>query len=209
MSQKQPQESRLPRPPTYPPMPPIATHRRDAEQATRIEELERQVKHLEAELAATRKQLVYEFNGDDVPSFRDGVLIPHELEDVVDAERCWGLANIITGLRKQLAEAQAFDQQAAGGLMAWSCCVPDYFPGKHNPQDCIGKYKCTATSALQSAIETAVEPYKRDAERLDMIAIYGSFGTDSITGELGGNGQKRVAATRQNIDAALAAKEGK
>lgn len=41
MSQKQPQESRLPRPPTYPPMPPIATHRRDAEQATRIAELER------------------------------------------------------------------------------------------------------------------------------------------------------------------------
>ena len=70
----------------------------------RIVELERQVKHLEAELAATRKQLVYEINVDDVPSFRDGVLIPHELEDVVDAERCRSLASIITGLRKQLAE---------------------------------------------------------------------------------------------------------
>ena len=39
---------------------------------------------------------------DDVPYFRDGVLIPHELEDVVDAERCRSLARIITGLRKQL-----------------------------------------------------------------------------------------------------------
>ena len=59
------------------------------------------IEELRAELAATRKQLVYEFNGDDVPSFRDGVLIPHELEDMVDAERCRSLANIITGLRKQ------------------------------------------------------------------------------------------------------------
>ena len=42
-----------------------------------------------------------------------------------------------------------------------------------------------------------------DAERLDWMALHGSFGVDSVTGELGGNGQCRKAATRHNIDAAL------
>ena len=41
-----------------------------------------------------------------------------------------------------------------------------------------------------------------DAARLDWIAVHGSFGVDSATGEVGGNGQKRIAATRKNIDAA-------
>lgn len=41
-----------------------------------------------------------------------------------------------------------------------------------------------------------------DAARLDWIAVHGSFGVDSATGEVGGNGQKRIAATRKNIDTA-------
>lgn len=48
-----------------------------------------------------------------------------------------------------------------------------------------------------------------DAARLDWIAMHRSFGVDSASGEVGGNGQKRLAATRRNIDAARAAeKEG-
>ena len=43
----------------------------------------------------------------------------------------------------------------------------------------------------------------QDAKRLDWLAIHGSFGLDSVTGKLGGNGQKRIAATRQAIDAAM------
>ena len=43
---------------------------------------------------------------------------------------------------------------------------------------------------------------QEDAARLDWIAMYGSFGVDSATGEAGGNGQKQIAATRKNIDAA-------
>ena len=45
---------------------------------------------------------------------------------------------------------------------------------------------------------------ERDAARLDWISMNGSFGLDSVTGEVGGNGQMRKAATRTNIDAARA-----
>lgn len=47
----------------------------------------------------------------------------------------------------------------------------------------------------------------KDAKRLNWIAVNGSFGVDSATGEVGGNGQTRKAATRQNIDAAIAAQK--
>lgn len=54
----------------------------------------------------------------------------------------------------------------------------------------------------------APAPLSDDSAMLDWIAIHGSFGVDSSTGEVGGNGQKRVAATRKNIRAALAAQGG-
>lgn len=44
-----------------------------------------------------------------------------------------------------------------------------------------------------------------DAARLDWVAVNGSFGVDSVSGVVGGNGLKRKAATRKNIDAAIAA----
>lgn len=48
----------------------------------------------------------------------------------------------------------------------------------------------------------------KDAEMLDWIAVNGSFGLDSATGEVGGNGQTRKAATRKNIIAAIASQKG-
>ena len=48
------------------------------------------------------------------------------------------------------------------------------------------------------------ERLRADAERLDWIAVNGSFGLDFVTGEVGGNGLTRKAATRTNIDAARA-----
>ena len=50
------------------------------------------------------------------------------------------------------------------------------------------------------------EPERLDAERLDWIAMHGSFGVDSASGLPGGNGLRRMAATRINIDAAKEAK---
>ena len=44
-----------------------------------------------------------------------------------------------------------------------------------------------------------------ETKRLDWIAMHGSFGVDSVTGKLGGNGQRRIAATRQEIDKAMEA----
>ena len=58
----------------------------------------------------------------------------------------------------------------------------------------IGWMACRELARADSAQE--------DAARLDWIAVHGSFGVDSATGEVGGNGQKHIAATRKNIDAA-------
>lgn len=52
------------------------------------------------------------------------------------------------------------------------------------------------------------EAAQKDGERIKFIAIYGSFGCDSVSGAPGGNGQKRLAATQKNIDAAIAATKG-
>ena len=51
-------------------------------------------------------------------------------------------------------------------------------------------------------VPARADSVQEDAARLDWIAMYGSFGVDSATGEAGGNGQKHIAATRKNIDAA-------
>lgn len=65
-----------------------------------------------------------------------------------------------------------------------------------------------ASDALRAALaEHTPSGDAEDAARLDWIAIHGSFGVDSASGLIGGNGQRRVAATRKNIDAAR--KEGK
>lgn len=53
-------------------------------------------------------------------------------------------------------------------------------------------------------LQAQVQALSLDAGRLDWIAMHGSFGVDSVTGLPGGNGQKRKAATRAAIDAAIA-----
>ena len=57
-------------------------------------------------------------------------------------------------------------------------------------------------AAPQFPTAQEAESVQEDAARLDWIAMYGTFGVDSATGEAGGNGQKHIAATRKNIDAA-------
>ena len=44
---------------------------------------------------------------------------------------------------------------------------------------------------------------RSDAARLDWLADHGTFGADSVTGEPGGNGQRRIPATRVCIDEAM------
>jgi len=51
------------------------------------------------------------------------------------------------------------------------------------------------------------QPVQPDTARLDWLAMYGSFGVDSSSGQPGGNGQKRMAATRKNIDVGMAQTE--
>ena len=57
--------------------------------------------------------------------------------------------------------------------------------------------------ALVAAPQQA-EAVPSDVVRMDWIAMHGSFGVDSVTGLPGGNGQKRIAATRAAIDTAMA-----
>jgi hypothetical protein len=58
-------------------------------------------------------------------------------------------------------------------------------------------------AAPQPPTDDRVRELEKEAARLDWVAIHGSFGVDSVSGKLGGNGQKRVAATRNNIDEAM------
>jgi hypothetical protein len=62
--------------------------------------------------------------------------------------------------------------------------------------------------AERDTLRTQLEAAQKDAPRIEFVAIYGSFGCDSVSGLLSGNGQKRLAATRKNIDAAIAATKG-
>ena len=59
-----------------------------------------------------------------------------------------------------------------------------------------------APAETGNSVSARADSVQEDASRLDWIAVHGSFGVDSATGEVGGNGQKRIAATRKNIDAA-------
>ena len=69
-------------------------------------------------------------------------------------------------------------------------------------------YASTLEEIYEAAIAQPVEPLETtDTERLDWLGIYGSFGADSISGQPGGNGQMCMAATRKNIDAAMAKTE--
>lgn len=43
--------------------------------------------------------------------------------------------------------------------------------------------------------------WHEERRRMDWIGVYGTFCVDSVTGELGGNGKKRIQATRELIDA--------
>lgn len=63
------------------------------------------------------------------------------------------------------------------------------------------------SNSLQSLalrrLAAEVEKLEADRSRLDWLAMYGSFGVDSVTGEPGGNGQTRKSATRIEIDMAM------
>ena len=117
-------------------------------------------------------------------------------------------ASRITELESQLA--QRFD--AADSVLYDPKAVLDVFhsarAGSEKP---VGYLR--GIRAVIAHWESRPEPHRwmvparadsvqEDAARLDWIAMYGTFGVDSATGEAGGNGQKHIAATRKNIDAA-------
>lgn len=52
-----------------------------------------------------KKLAVYEFSENEVPTFRDGITEPHELESLVTAERCSWLVECITDLSAKLDAA--------------------------------------------------------------------------------------------------------
>lgn len=66
------------------------------------------------------------------------------------------------------------------------------------------RIKHTATADALEFLQAKLEAAENDTARLAFMEIHGSFGLDSQSGLIGGNGQKRMAATRKNIDAAIA-----
>ena len=122
-----------------------------------------------------------------------------------------------TPLAPQQAATKAAPQQEAQGLVLEGYTLPplpepDLRDVGTKPQDIKDFLRGYATEYAKRALrlsQPAPAPLSDDSTLLDWLAIRGSFGIDSSTGEVGGNGQKRVAATRKNIRAALAAQGGK
>lgn len=61
---------------------------------------------------------------------------------------------------------------------------------------------------LELAAPMPPEPTVSQQDALDWLAVHASFGVDSITGELGGNGQAHLAATRKNIEKFILSRPG-
>ena len=118
------------------------------------------------------------------------------------------------------AVALAVDDKTAGHAMLWRqhcdkldalvtycpTCCQGFIAQKEMTRDQI-IYECGKTAGRATRPAPPAMDGGEDAARLDWIAVHGSFGVDSATGEVGGNGQKRLAATRKNIDAAIRAQK--
>ena len=119
-------------------------------------------------------------------------------------------------LKQALLGAEAAPQQEAQGLVLEGYTLPplsepDLRDVGTKPQDIKDFLRGYATEYARRALrlsQPAPAPLSDDSALLDWIAIHGSFGVDSSTGKVGGNGQKCVAATRKNIRAAIAAQGG-
>lgn len=68
--------------------------------------VERERDEARERVAELQAKLVYEFNEDEVPSFRDGVGEPHELETLVTAERCRELVALLRKTLERVAELE-------------------------------------------------------------------------------------------------------
>lgn len=112
---------------------------------------------------------------------------------------------------------QSFESPRAQTLMraweeGWEACRDAEFVGEEAQNDAFNQSSTVNQCVVEDMIHSArpAPPAMdggEDAARMDWIAVHGSFGVDSATGEVGGNGQKRLAATRKNIDAARAAQK--
>ena len=92
-----------------------------------------------------------------------------------------------------------FDRNGSHSMGEYMCEC-----GAHGDQPCKSDlYTATQMHDHYAAGVRAGMAQSQDAKRLDWLAIHGSFGVDSVTGLPGGNGQKRIAATRQAVDAAM------
>lgn len=129
---------------------------------------------------------VYEFNGDEVPSFRDATGPQHELESVVDAERCRSLVNMIVGLRQQLADAKSalggfcmapLDGTVATGIKALSmrCAAAEEGLRVANNQwptadDCLGLAEML--SNVPGGIGEAIDAFRAIAAQKELSVKY-------------------------------------
>ena len=83
-----------------------------------------------------------------------------------------------------------------------------YYNAAHgrNPHE-VAALIAEAITALP-ALLARVRESEADAARLDWLAQYGVIPVDSVTGEPHGNGQRVLAASRKNVDAARVAVAG-
>lgn len=130
----------------------------------------------------------------------NGVLVPSPKLKEMQAE--------IRALRKQLTEAQALLVSGADLLGKVAMNAVDDFVCASG-QKYADLMRQADSSALQSSIAEAVEPYRKDAERLDWLML--NVNCDEIEAlpklPFGLSREEHLSAFRAAIDAAIAARK--
>lgn len=130
-----------------------------------------------------------------------------------DSGRIITSGDVIAELQDRIAEleSQLAAPQQSVQVPAHPACKPDILVNGGALKLALNVLRRAGKTEVADELEKTAQPAPsgdaEDAARLDWIAIHGSFGVDSVSGLVGGNGQRCVAATRKNIDAAR--KEGK
>ena len=109
-----------------------------------------------------------------------------------------GAQNIEVARAALAAEIAANDVRRAEELAAYELTVSSLRADAERDRQALEAYALTV-----GTLRAENQNLQKDTDRMAWVAQHASIGLDSGTGLAGGNGQKRVAATRSAVDKAM------